>query len=70
MARDLVLSAALAPPAAVLDALSRHKAEFAALVQPGDGWSGEAWQVYFDERAGIAEFDGGPSVSEVKIEEE
>jgi hypothetical protein len=57
---DLVLSAALAPPAAVLDALSRHKAEIVALLRPGrDGWSGEDWQVYFDERAGIAEFDGG-----------
>ena len=57
---DLALSAASAPPAAVLDALSRHKAEIVALLRPGrDGWSGEDWQVYFDERAGIAEFDGG-----------
>jgi hypothetical protein len=31
-----------------------------ALLQPGwDHWSGEDWQAYFDERAGIAEFDGG-----------
>jgi hypothetical protein len=57
---DLALSAASAPPAAVLDALSRHKAEIIALLRPGrDGWSAEDWQVYFDERAGIAEFDGG-----------
>ena len=57
---DLALSAASAPPAAVLDALSRHKAEIVALLRPGrDGWSAEDWQVYFDERAGIAEFDGG-----------
>ena len=56
----LALSAASAPPAAVLDALSRHKAEIIALLRPGrDGWSAEDWQVYFDERAGIAEFDGG-----------
>ena len=27
---------------------------------PGrDGWSAEDWQAFFDERAGIAEFDGG-----------
>ena len=41
-------------------ALSRHKAEIVALLRPGrDGWSAEDWQVFFDERAGIAEFDGG-----------
>ena len=57
---DLALSAASAPPAAVLDALSRHKAEIVVLLRPGrDGWSAEDWQVYFDERAGNAEFDGG-----------
>jgi hypothetical protein len=57
---DLVLSAASAPPAAVLDALSRHKAKIVVLLRPRrDGWSGEDWLAYFDERAGIAEFDGG-----------
>ena len=57
---DLALNAASAPPAAVLDALSRHKAEIAALLQPSrDGWSVEDWQVFFDGRAGIVEFDGG-----------
>jgi hypothetical protein len=57
---DLVLNAASAPPAAVLDALSRHKAEIVVLLRPGcDGWSAEDWQVFFDERAGIVEFDGG-----------
>jgi hypothetical protein len=56
---DLVLEAASAPPAAVLDALSRHKAEVAALLRPGqDGWAAEDWQVFFEERAGIVEFDG------------
>jgi hypothetical protein len=30
------------------------------LLRPGrDGWSAENWQIFFDERAGIAEFDGG-----------
>jgi hypothetical protein len=57
---DLVLHAASAPAPAVLDALSRHKAAIVALLRPGrDGWSAEDWQVFFDERAGIAEFDGG-----------
>ena len=64
---DLALSAALAPPAAVLDALSRHKAEIVALLQPGESWSGEDWQVYFDERAGIAQFDGGLQRAEAEV---
>jgi hypothetical protein len=57
---DLVLEASAPPPAAVLDALSRHKAEIVVLLHTGrDGWSAEDWQVFFDERAGIVEFDGG-----------
>ena len=57
---DLVLEASAPPPPAVLDLLSRHKAGIVALLQPGrDGWSAEDWQVFFDERAAIAEFDGG-----------
>ena len=57
---DLVLEAASAPPAAVLGALSRHKAEIMVLLRPAeDGWSAEDWQVFFDERAGFVEFDGG-----------
>ena len=48
------------PPAAVLDLLSRHKAGIVALLRTGsDGWSAEDWRAFFDERAGIAEFDGG-----------
>ena len=63
----LVLKAASAPPTAVLDALSRHKAEIVALLRLGrDGWSAEDWQVYFDERAGIAEFDGRLSRAEAE----
>jgi hypothetical protein len=56
---DLVLEASAPPPAAVLDALSRHKAGIVALLRPAnDGWSAEDWQAFFDERAGVAEFDG------------
>ena len=43
---DLALSAASEPPAAVLDALSRHKAEIVALLRPG----GADWQVYTKSR--------------------
>ena len=35
---DLALTAAAKPPAAVLDALSRHKAEIAAMLQPVELW--------------------------------
>jgi hypothetical protein len=57
---QLVLEASVPPPAAVIDLLSRHKAEVVALLQSAeDGWSAEDWQVLFDERAGIIEFDGG-----------
>jgi hypothetical protein len=59
---DLVLEASTAPPPGVLDLLSRHKAGIVTLLRPADdSWSAEDWQVFFDERAGIAEFDGGLS---------
>jgi hypothetical protein len=58
----LTLEAATAPPPAVLDLLARHKARIVALLRPtNDGWSGEDWLAFFDERVGIAEFDGGLS---------
>ena len=57
---DLVLEASTAPPAAVFDALARHKAEIVALLRSGkDGWTVEDWRIFFEERAGIVEFDGG-----------
>jgi hypothetical protein len=57
---DLMLAASAPPPPAVLDLLSRHKAGIVTLLRPAeDGWSAEDWHVFFDERAGIAEFDGG-----------
>ena len=64
---DLALEASSPPPDAVLEALSRNKAEIVALLRAGDdGWNAEDWQVYFDERAGIAEFDGGLSRSQAE----
>jgi hypothetical protein len=57
---DLVLEASAPPPPAVIDLLSRHKTGIMVLLRPGrDGWSAEDWQVFFEERAGIVEFDGG-----------
>ena len=59
---DLVLEASAPPPAAVLDLLTRHKADLIILLQPDeDGWSADHWRALYDERAGIAEFDGGLS---------
>jgi hypothetical protein len=56
----LTLAAATAPPPIVLDLVARHKAGIVALLRPAnDGWSGEDWLAFFDERAGIAEFDDG-----------
>ncbi|UEM16569.1 hypothetical protein J4G43_021555 [Bradyrhizobium barranii subsp. barranii] len=56
----ILLDADAAPPAAVLNLLVRHKAGVVELLRTGsDGWSGEDWRALFDERAGIAEFDGG-----------
>jgi hypothetical protein len=57
---DLLLEAPAPPPTAVLDALSRHKAEIVRILRPvKDGWSAEDWRLYFEERAAVAEFDGG-----------
>ena len=59
---DLVLEASAAPPPAVLDTLSRNKAEIIALLRSSnDGWTAEDWQAFYDERAGLAEFDNGTS---------
>jgi hypothetical protein len=56
---DLVLEASARPPSAFLDLLSRYKAGIVTLLRLADeGWSAEDWQFFFDERAGIAEFDG------------
>jgi len=56
----LTLEADTAPHPAVLELLARHKADVLALLRrDDDGWSGEDWRAFFDERAGIAEFDDG-----------
>jgi hypothetical protein len=64
---DLELEAPAPPPPAVLDLLAVHKADILRLLRAGNGgWSAEDWQVFFDERAAIAEFDGGLSRPEAE----
>jgi hypothetical protein len=66
---DLVLEAAAPPPSALLDLLSRHKAGIVRMLRRAkNGWSTEDWQVFFDERAGIAEFDGGLSRTQAEAQ--
>ncbi len=65
---DLVLEASSPPSNVILDALSRNKAGIVALLRPGDdGWNAGDWRVFFDERAGIAEFDGGLPRPEAEV---
>jgi hypothetical protein len=64
---SLALEASRQPRAEILELLARHKAAIIALLRVGrDGWSAADWQAYFDERAGIAEFDGGVSRPEAE----
>lgn len=59
---DLALTCATRPPAAVLDLLGRYKAEVIATLTQSvvvTAWQAEDWQAYFDERAGILEYEAG-----------
>src|SRR5262245_44216049 len=72
--KDLVLSGISAPPTAILDMVRRHKhcivsalqAPLLALRQPIQAWDPVDWRAFFDERAGIAEYDGGLSRAEAE----
>ena len=64
-----MLQATAPPPIAVVEALSRHKADIVALLRPTkDGWTAEDWQAFYAERAGILEFDGGLSRTTVEAQ--
>ena len=64
---DLLLEADYAPPPEILEMISRYKTDVIALLRPAqDGWSIEDWQAFFDERAGIAEYDDGLSRQEAE----
>ena len=53
----------------LMDVLQRQKPEIIALlVATVDGWSREDWLAIYDERAGIAEYDGGVSRSEAEAQ--
>lgn len=55
----LTLEAATAPPPTVLDLLARHKVGILALLRrANDGWSGEDWLAFFDERSHRAAVHG------------
>jgi hypothetical protein len=65
---DLLLTAPAQPPAAIVDLLAQHKHELIALLRPcRDDWMTEDWHAYFDERAGIIEYDGGISRPEAEV---
>ena len=66
---NLVLAAGAIPPASVLDLLKRHKVEIVRILRSAENdWSAQDWQVFLDERAGIAEFDGGLSRAEAEAQ--
>lgn len=57
---DLVLEAPEEPSPAMFDLPSRDKAGILSLLgAPEGGWTVEHWQVFFNERAGVAEFEAG-----------
>jgi hypothetical protein len=62
---DLVLKAPNAPPANILELLSRNKVGVVALLRSGrDGWSAFDWKAYYDDRLRIATTNGNsPAVS-------
>lgn len=56
--QNLRLEAIAEPPRAVLDALRSYKTDILDLLRrTHGGWTVYEWQTYFDERAGIAEFE-------------
>jgi hypothetical protein len=56
---DLVLEASAPPPVAVIDLLRRHKRGIVAVLGRTQPWGQTDWQAFFDERADVAEADGG-----------
>lgn len=57
---DLILDFDADPPVEVVEALRRHKAGILAHLRSGVvEWSAADWRAFFNERAGVGEFDGG-----------
>jgi hypothetical protein len=65
---DLMLQASAQPPESVLELLSHHKRGIVVLLRPDRNWTAEDWRALYDERAGIAEFDGGLSRREAEAQ--
>ena len=64
---DLILDADREPAPRVLEALQRHKAGVVALLTAADSdWAAKDWRAFYDERAGIAEYDGGQTLAEAE----
>ncbi len=64
----LILDADREPASRVLETLRRHKAGIVALLTTAEGdWTSEDWRVFYDERPGIAEFDGGQTRAEAEV---
>lgn len=60
--QDLVLNAPAQPPQTILELLAQHKAGVIAILRAqDDDWPADEWRAFYDERAAIAEFDGGLS---------
>jgi hypothetical protein len=65
---DLILDADQRPPPQVLEAIRRYKPGIIALLTtPVSNWTAEDWRAFFDERAAIAEFDGGQSKADAEV---
>ena len=59
---DLILDAEREPAPGVLEAIRHHKAGIVDLLTAADGdRTAEDWRAFFDERAGILEYDHGLS---------
>ena len=64
---DLILEADREPEPRLLEAIMRHKAGIVALLTAANGgWTAADWRVFFNERAGVAEFDGGRNRGEAE----
>ncbi|SDF12631.1 hypothetical protein [Thalassobaculum litoreum] len=61
---ELILEADHEPPAAVLEAIRRHKSEILALLAANDKWTAGDWQALFAERARSAQARGRHSTEE------
>ena len=66
---NLLLEAVVAPPSNIIDEIKHNKAEIIALLRSSAAdWTSEDWRAFFDERAGIAEHDGGLNRSQAEAQ--